>query len=127
MKSNIKWILLFGAVCAVCLVVCLYRGNNITEYKTARIIKNGEVIKEIDLTDVDTPYEFEIADASGSNTVLVEQGRIAVTHADCPDKICVNQGYIENSAVPIVCLPHRLSVEIVGSGNEEIDAVAGGH
>ena len=126
MKSNIKWILFFGWVCIVCLTIWLYRINSVPEYKTARIIKNGEVIEEINLLNIDKTYEFEIADESGRNIVRAQQGKIAVIDADCPDKICVNQGYIDNSAVPIVCLPHRLSIEIIG-GNNEIDAVAGGN
>lgn len=127
MKSTIKWILCFCALCALSLVIWFCRSNGIIGHKVAKISVNGQVIESIDLTAVDEPYEFEISGTSGKNTISVMPGKIAVIYADCPDQICVNQGYIENSAVPIVCLPHKLAVAIVDSNTKKIDAVAGGH
>ena len=50
----------------------------------------------------------------GHNTVHVEPGAISVTEADCPDGICVRQGKLTTAGVPIVCMPHRLVIEIYG-------------
>ena len=58
------------------------------------------------------PFEFTLADERGSNVIRAEHGRIAVVAADCPDKICVNAGWLSDSASPIVCLPHRLVIRI---------------
>ena len=41
-------------------------------------------------------------------------GGISVTESDCRDHICIEQGEIDNEAVPIVCMPHRLVIEIEG-------------
>ena len=41
-------------------------------------------------------------------------GAISVTEADCPDGICVRQGKLTTAGVPIVCMPHRLVIEIYG-------------
>jgi hypothetical protein len=126
MKSNIKWIIIFVLICIVCLAVWLVRQNQTQSAAVAQIKLGNDVIKEIDLSEISEPYEFEITDDNGGhNTVRVERGRICVIDADCPDKICVNQGYISNSAVPIVCLPHKLSITITDK-QETIDAVAGG-
>lgn len=126
MKGNIKWITIFSAMIAVCAAVWSLRKNLTAESVVARITQNGTVIDEINLSDVGEPYEFEVkAPDGGSNTVRVENGRICVTYADCPDKICVNQGYIDNSAAPIVCLPHKLTITIYGA-DSEYDAVVGG-
>ena len=54
----------------------------------------------------------------------MEPGRIRVSAADCPDQVCVEQGYISDGTVPIVCLPHGLVIEIVG-GEEPLDGAAG--
>ena len=124
MRSNIKWIIIFAAVCAFSLGIWLLRSNEASDSRIARVELNGELLREIDLNAVTAPYEFEVDAENGSNTVRVEHGRIAVTDADCPDKICVNTVYIENGVVPIVCLPHRLTVTIQGSGSG-FDAVAG--
>ena len=96
------------------------------EHKNAVIRQNGKIIKEIDLNAVTDPYEFEIKTSDGqhSNTIRVEQGKIAIIDADCADKICVNTGYISDSVIPIVCLPHRLSITIVDK-ESDFDAIAG--
>ena len=73
---------------------------------------------------MDEPRSLVLEDESGSNTVTVEKGRICILEADCPDQICVNQGWISDSTVPIVCLPHKLMIEIV-SGGGELDGGAG--
>lgn len=101
----------------------LLRGGG-TEAPVARISRDGVVLEEIPLDQVEVGYSFVLEDESGSNTVLVEPGRIRISQADCPDQICVNQGFISDSTVPIVCLPHKLMIEIVGGG-DGFDAAAG--
>ena len=44
----------------------------------------------------------------------VEPGAISVTAADCPDRVCVSQGRISQSGMPIACVPHRLVIQIEG-------------
>jgi hypothetical protein len=126
MKSNLLWGVVFAVISIVSLAICQYRDNSTKDYSIARITRDGVVIKEIDLNKVKEAYEFVITSPSGeSNTVSVQKGKIGITEADCRDKICVNTGYISTGAVPIVCLPHKLSIAIVD--NSQIDAVAGNH
>ncbi len=86
----------------------------------ARITLDGKLLSEIDLAAADDSSSFTVTGEAGSNTILVEKGRIRVIEADCPDQVCVNQGWISDSSLPIVCLPNRLVVEIVG-GEGELD------
>ena len=95
-----------------------------TDAPVALISRDGVLLEEIDLSRVDAPYSLTFEDESGTNTVLVERGRICVSEADCPDQICVHQGWISDDIIPIICLPHRLLIEIVGAGGE-LDAGAG--
>ena len=48
----------------------------------------------------------------GTNRIVVEPGRICVSEANCPDGICISQGWLSDQDVPIVCLPHRLIIKI---------------
>ncbi|MBR4184159.1 MAG: NusG domain II-containing protein [Clostridia bacterium] len=94
----------------------------------ANIYRNGVCVRSVDLSKVEEPYEFTLTDAAGENTVRVEPGRIRVVAADCPDKICVNTGWISDSAAPIVCLPHRLVIRLEegpADGTKALDGVAG--
>ncbi len=52
----------------------------------------------------------------GSNTVLVSNGAVSVIDADCPNHDCIQQGEISNASQQIVCLPHKLWIEVVAEG-----------
>ncbi len=80
----------------------------------AVIAIDGEEFKRIDLSAVKEAYDLSIDTEYGHNTVHVAPGSIAITEADCPDGVCVHMGAISTGGVPIVCMPHRLIVQIEG-------------
>ncbi len=68
---------------------------------------------------------IEIKSENGSNTVAIENGSVYMKDADCPDRYCVKQGRITDSGDSVICLPHKLVVEVCASdGENTIDAVA---
>ena len=115
-------VILFCLLAAVA-VWLLFRGGS-TGSPIARISREGVLLEEIDLNQVEEYYTLTFEDERGTNTVLVEPGRIRISEADCPDQVCVNQGFISDGTVPIVCLPHRLTIEIVDGGGG-LDGAAG--
>lgn len=122
--KNLKWFIIFLLLIIICFIIIFLHGN-FGKGKTARILQDGKVIRTIDLENVDAPYEFEVSSENGGyNIIRVEKGKIAVTEASCPDKVCVHQGFIDNGSVPIVCLPNKLSVVIIS--DNDLDAVTGG-
>ena len=56
------------------------------------------------------------------NTLVIKDGQADITEATCPDKICVKHRGIHYSGESIACLPHKLSVTVVGGEDNEIDA-----
>ena len=56
-----------------------------------------------------------------ANVIVVENGRVCVKEANCPDRLCVRQGWIRYEGESIVCLPHKLVVSIRG-GESGMDA-----
>ena len=107
------WIILFSALLVVGCGVFLLLQNLGAGGSIAKIYSDGVLVDTIDLDAVAMPYDLVVEGPDGgSNTIHVEHGRIAVTSADCPDQICVHQGYITDDLIPIVCLPHRLVIEI---------------
>lgn len=50
--------------------------------------------------------------AYGFNHLVVENEGIYIEDADCKDKICLQEGIIKKAGEILVCLPHRLLVEI---------------
>ncbi len=124
MSRNAKIILILLLAAAVLSAGVLLLQQKQTASPVARITRDGELLREIPLDEVEESYSFVVEDEEGSNTILVEPGRIRVSEADCPDQVCVNQGFISDGTVPVVCLPHKLMIEIVGGGSE-FDAAAG--
>ena len=124
MSRNAKVILLLLVLAAAgCAAFLLLRPAG--EGVVARVTLDGKVVEEIDLSAVTEGYTFTVEGPGGfTNTIQVEPGRIRVREAGCPDQVCVNQGYISDSTVPIVCLPNRLVIEIVGGG-DGLDAATG--
>ena len=124
LKRNLRWIFIFLFVCLLCVFLHIVHING-RSGKTAVIKRDGEIIKTIDLSAVSAPYEIKIESDNGYNIIYVEKNRISVKDADCPDRLCVKQGAVENGAYPIVCLPHRLTVGIENA-EDGVDAVSGG-
>ena len=92
-------------------------GNIEYSAPAAEIYQNGELLRTLPLSE-DT--EFTVDYENGYNVITVRNGKICVSKADCPDKICVNMGEI-SGGTPIVCLPHRLEIRVV-NGNSNTDA-----
>lgn len=94
------------------------------EAAVARITQNGKLVREIDLSARSAPESIQLRDETGTvhNVIQVEAGRIRMLEADCPDQVCVNQGWISDSALPIVCLPNQVIIEIVG-GEGNLDVI----
>ncbi len=89
----------------------------------------GEAVVTVDGVLVATlPLSIEArlpvgAERGFLNVVEVADGRVRVADADCPDRLCVRQGWIRYDGESIVCLPHKLIVSIRGGG-QDLDAVA---
>lgn len=121
------WIIIIALIlllsAAACLFQYLHKGTGTTAY----ISVDGEVIRTIDLSLVTEGYEFTVSDEFGENTIRVEKGRICVISADCPDKVCVNHGWLADSSSFISCLPHHLYIKIgenKASSDNTVDAVS---
>lgn len=59
------------------------------------------------------------------NVLEISCGQAAVREANCGDHTCVRTGPISREGEMIVCLPHRLTVEIQGGPSSGVDAAAG--
>ncbi len=105
-------ILILCAAAAVSAVFCvlLLRPFGQDGQPVAEIYVNGKLTDSIPLNRVSETYRFTVENESGSNVVEVRPGSIGIVSADCPDKICVNQGFITDSHLPVTCLPHRLVI-----------------
>ena len=83
---------------------------------------------EVHELQLDRDSETTITTSLGTNVVVVEGGAVFVRDADCGNHDCIRQGRIDAPGHQIICLPHRLWIEVVGGndagGSMNPDAVA---
>lgn len=85
------------------------------------IVQDGTVLYTFDL-DTSQDQVVEIEYEGRINTVQIEDGRIRMLEAECPDQTCVHMGWLDSKAMPIICLPNHLSIEFADTEND-VDAV----
>lgn len=78
--------------------------------KEAIISRDGEEIYRLSLQE-ETHLSLEY-NAGQTNEVVIRGGKVSVSNASCPDQLCVHQGKISKKGETIVCLPHKLVIEI---------------
>ena len=72
---------------------------------------------------VNTEVVIETGD-NGKNTLVIENNKAFMKDANCPDKICEGHSKISYKGETIVCLPHKVVIEIVAEDSEiELDVV----
>jgi len=80
-----------------------------SEGRTVTITVNNELYGSYSLFE---NREIDIVTENGSNSVVIDNGKAYMASADCRDKICVNHSRISKIGDTIVCLPHKVVVEI---------------
>ena len=73
---------------------------------------------------LDEEGEFLIETEHGTNLLVIKEGKADMMEADCPDRLCVKQHAIYKTGETIVCLPHRVVIEIEGGQASELDGIA---
>lgn len=60
-----------------------------------------------------------VSEGSSYNLLIVSASGVSMEAADCPDQICVHHIPITGGGESIICLPHKLVVEILGGTETE--------
>ena len=85
----------------------------------AEIISDGQLMHTVSLG---TDRVIHVTSPAGRNTITVQDGKIGVTEADCPDHYCMDRGMC-SGGTQIVCLPNKLIIRFLGE--QAVDSVAG--
>lgn len=132
---------------AVCLLAALFLGIFFTMHRVTgnvvSISRDGAELYRIDLNEIDTgrqPHYYlvllytngethimhfedypELPEDMSYNLFSVRDDTVTMEAADCADQICVHHRPITSAGENIICLPHRLVVELAG-GSGKIDS-----
>ncbi|RYL92430.1 NusG domain II-containing protein [Sporolactobacillus sp. Y61] len=81
--------------------------------EVAVIKVNNKKVKQVVLSGNAENQIFDIHTKDGGvNTIQVRNNRIRIKSANCPDQVCVRTGYISKPGETIVCIPHKVVIEI---------------
>lgn len=112
-----------GLIAAIIIIngfFIFYGGRNAVKdnSKVAYIYSDNKLVREYVLTD-NVKDEITIESETGYNTLRIEDGKIWIHDASCPDKICISQGKIYRDGEIIVCLPNKMLIKIVDYNDED--------
>ena len=112
-------IALFIAIMIIGLASTAYVVMSRTGGTTVEISLKGELYGTYSLME---DREITVGNGDDYNTVTISKGKVQVTASNCHNQVCVKHAGISQSGESIICLPHRLVVEIQGGGG--YDAVS---
>lgn len=108
MRLNVIAVVAITAIALAAAVAANALGNTV-DARTA-------IIQDADGNTFAMPLSQDdvltVASSAGTNIIEVQAGKVRVSEADCPNQDCVDQGWISNAGQQIVCLPHKLVVNI---------------
>ncbi len=115
-------ILIGGMVVIISLVAIVLLQLNQKDGKEVVVYINGEETARYELATNQSiqlePHALE------SNSLVIQNGECFIESSNCNNQICVETGKISKTGERIVCLPHRLSIQIEGGKAVEVDAIA---
>lgn len=108
-------ILGIGIIAAALLMLLVLQINRGEEGNRIQVILDGKIYGTYSL---EKNQVIEIEERSFYNKIRVEDGKAYMEEANCPDGYCEEQGKISGHTQTIVCLPHKLVVEVLEADND---------
>lgn len=119
-KSNKKpsmAVVIAGAVIVVVTLAALYYmlnppAKNTEGLPMAIIAIDGKEYTRIPLDPEAPAQTISLEDQGKPITLEVKDGKIRFLHAQCPDQICVNTGFVYLDGQTAICMPNRTAVTV---------------
>lgn len=103
-------VILAAALCFSVIFISTSKSRTQKIGDKVEIVSDGKTLYTLDLgKEKDRTFKIKYS-GGGSNTVEIKDGKIRISEADCPDKVCVKHSWLESKDLPIVCLPHKLII-----------------
>jgi hypothetical protein len=112
-KKMLADIILVASLLVVSLSVFLVFSLTREEGSRVVVSVNGDDVSEYSLA-----RDGEYTLTGGTNTIVIENGKVYMKDANCPDGLCIHQGKKSMNGERIVCLPNRVEVRVEGDGEE---------
>lgn len=64
---------------------------------------------------LDQTRSLEISGPLGVSTISIDHGKVRFQQSPCHNQYCVHQGWLSKAGQVAVCLPNRVSIELLGA------------
>jgi hypothetical protein len=122
-RVTISDIILILFILSITIGAVIFSGQDMSrslpnDHKVS-IFHEGKIVRQIKL---DKDQEFTLL--NGDMSIEVRDNKLRVKKSNCPRQTCVHMGWIYYPGEKIVCLPHKIFIEIESSDSSVVDAVA---
>jgi hypothetical protein len=95
------------------LFLLIFNMQSSNEVKKVIEIQVGdEIYRRIAIKSDDYKETIPIKSNLGVNILRIHDGGIEMIDSDCRNNICINTGFVSKPGEMIVCLPHKVLVQI---------------
>lgn len=114
-------VIFIGFLLIFCIGVC------IAVYKGAAVEGSSIVItvdgKEYGTYSLLQEQTITIQEGKAENIIVIKGGKAYMSHASCPDQLCVDQNEISFDKESIICLPNKVVITVTSDRKNDVDAI----
>lgn len=122
-KLRVMDFVFVAAVAGVIVFLFLRLGRNLDDSKKSLVVQSsagGEYVFPLDRDGL-----YNVAGLHGDSVIEVLDGKARFKDSPCPNKTCVQQGFISLPGEWAACLPNDVFIMVQGSAKKgSVDAVA---
>lgn len=116
-----KWldvpVILFALTAGVIGIVC---SMSFPSAATV-LIKTPEAVYRY---PIDRDRTVKVKGKLGEYLIEIRNGKVRAMEANCPERICIERGWIYRSGDSIICFPNQIIIRLENGGQKE-DAITG--
>ena len=107
---------ILAAVIIIAAVIYILTGREAGAVCEIKV--DGKILHTINLSKL-SEREFELPE-NPNIKFRFKNNAAAFISSDCPDKICVNTGWLKYAGQSAACMPNRVSIHIAGNNGIDI-------
>lgn len=113
MKKGDKILIIIILALSIFMMYIVNKAPKLSDSAYVSVQVEGKEVKKINFDKSLIGKTYRIETDHGYNIIEIGDKSVRVIEADCKDKIDVKQGWISKPGETLVCLPHKLVIEIM--------------
>lgn len=101
-------VILVAGLCVAYLFIALWQPGHAN---LVQIRQGDHIYATLSLNQTKT---LQLHGPLGITTVVIENGKVRIQSSPCRNQYCVHQGWLQSTGQVAICLPNRISVELIG-------------